>query len=190
MDFKEKLEQLFSGEVYDSTDIEILKFQMKLIQKVNAYNKVPLTNNGIRKRNKMLHQMLGGCGEDVYIETPFHANFGGSHVFIGNHFYANFNLTLVDDGLIKIGDHVFIGPNVTIATAQHPKDHELRAKGYQYNLPVVIGNNVWIGSNAVVLPGVTIGDNTIIGAGSIVTKDIPSNVIAVGNPCKVIKENK
>lgn len=102
--------------------------------------------------------------------------------------YANFNLTLVDDGHIYIGDKTMIGPNVTIATAGHPILPSLREKAMQYNIDVHIGKNVWIGAGAVILPGITIGDNTVIGAGSIVTKDIPANVVAVGNPCRVMRE--
>lgn len=106
---------------------------------------------------------------------------------VGNHFYANFDLSVVDDADIYIGDHVMIAPNVTIATASHPICPELRERVYQYNLPVHIGSRVWIGAGAVILPGVTIGDGTVIGAGSVVTKDIPAGVVAVGNPCRVLR---
>ncbi len=140
------------------------------------------------KRRKMLEEMLGDCGEGVYIEAPFYANFGGHHCHFGKMVYANYHLTCVDDTHIYIGDYTMIGPNVTIATAGHPILPELREQLYQYNMPVHIGRNCWIGAGAIVLPGVTIGDNTVIGAGSIVTKDIPSNVVAVGNPCKVMRE--
>ena len=130
---------------------------------------------------------MAELGENCYIESPLHTNWG-RHTHFGNNVYANFNLTLVDDTDIFIGDSVMIGPNVTIATAGHPIDPELRKKVAQYNIPVRIGNNVWIGAGAVVLPGVSIGENTVIGAGSIVTKDIPANVVAVGNPCRVLRE--
>jgi galactoside O-acetyltransferase len=109
-------------------------------------------------------------------------------VHFGKGVYANFNLTMVDDTHIYVGDYTMFGPNVTVATAGHPINPELRSKAYQYNMPVHIGKNCWLGAGVVVLPGVTIGDNTVIGAGSIVTKDIPSNVVAVGNPCKVLRE--
>ena len=132
--------------------------------------------------------MLAEVGENCYIEPPLRSNFGGHHVHLGKNVYANFNLTLVDDTHIYIGDCTMIGPNVTIATASHPVLPELREKGYQYNVPVHIGRNCWLGAGVVVLPGVTIGDNTVIGAGSIVTKDIPANVVAVGNPCRVLRE--
>ena len=127
-------------------------------------------------------------GDKCYLETPFYASWGGKNVSIGEHFYSNYNLMLVDDGEIIIGDNVMIAPNVILCSATHPVSPNLREKGVQYNLPVKIGNRVWIGANSVVMPGVTIGDNSIIGAGSVVTKDIPPNVIAFGNPCKVYRE--
>jgi galactoside O-acetyltransferase len=132
--------------------------------------------------------MLGDCGENTYIEAPFYANFGGRHCHFGKNIYVNYNLTCVDDTHIYIGDYTMIGPNVTIATAGHPIEPELRRKGLQYNKPVHIGENCWIGAGAILLPGVTVGDNTVIGAGSVVTKDIPSNVVAVGNPCRVMRK--
>ena len=131
--------------------------------------------------------MFMELGEECYIEPPLHANWGGKHVKLGRNVYANFNLTLVDDSYIEIGDYTMIAPNVVIATAGHPILPELREKVYQYNMPVKIGRNVWIGAGALILPGVTIGDNTVIGAGSVVTKDIPANVVAVGNPCRVLR---
>ena len=131
---------------------------------------------------------FAACGEGCYIELPFYANWGGHHLHFGSFIYANFNLTLVDDGHIYVGDHVMIGPNVTIATANHPLEPELRAKGLQYNRDVIIGENAWIGAGVIIVPGVTIGRNAVIGAGSVVTKDIPDNVLAVGNPCRVLRE--
>ena len=113
---------------------------------------------------------------------------GARILIFGNNVYANFNLTLVDDTDIFVGNSVMFGPNVTIATAGHPIDPELRAKVAQFNIPVNIGNNVWIGAGAIIMPGVNIGDNSVIGAGSVVTKDIPANVVAVGNPCRVMRE--
>ena len=135
-----------------------------------------------------MKEMFVECGESCYIQPPFYANWSGHHIHMGHHVYANFNLTVVDDGDVFIGDYVMIGPNVTIATAGHPIQPDLRRKAIQFNQPVHIGNNVWIGANALILPGVTIGDNSVIGGGSVVTKDIPANVVAVGNPCKVLRE--
>ena len=140
------------------------------------------------KRAALLREMFAEIGENAYIEPPFHANFGGRHVHIGRDFYANFNLTLVDDADIRIGDGCMCAPNVVIATAAHPIDSEMRRAALQYNLPVTIGNNVWLGAGAIVLPGVTIGDNTVVGAGAVVTKNLPANVVAVGNPARVLRE--
>ena len=136
----------------------------------------------------IFQKMFGKIGESSYIETPFYANWGGKNVYMGDHVYANFNLVLVDDAVIEIGDHVMIGPNVVLCTGTHPVSPRLRAKEAQYNKRVKVGSGVWIGANTMVMPGVTIGENSIIGAGSVVTKDIPANVIAFGNPCKVYRE--
>ena len=138
------------------------------------------------RRKELLKELLGSCGESVFIETPVHMSYG-SHVHLGENFYANFNLILVDDGEIHIGDKVMIGPNVTLCTTGHPVYPLYREMAAHYSLPIHIGNNVWIGAHSVVLPGVTIGDNAVIGAGSIVTRDIPANVVAVGNPCRVMR---
>ncbi|WP_411108636.1 sugar O-acetyltransferase [Vibrio vulnificus] len=140
----------------------------------------------MEKRTAILRDLLAEVGENCYIEPPLRANWG-KHTHLGNNVYANFNLTLVDDTHIYIGNSVMIAPNVTIATAGHPIDPELRRKVAQFNIPVHIKDNVWIGANSVVLPGVTIGENSVIGAGSVVTKDIPANVVAVGNPCRVLR---
>ena len=132
--------------------------------------------------------MFAEFGENSYSEPPLRANWGGPFVHFGKNIYANYNLTLVDDTHIYVGDYTMFGPNVTIATAGHPILPELRQQGYQYNAPVHIGKNCWIGAGALIMPGITIGDNVVIGAGSVVTRDIPSNVVAVGNPCKVMRE--
>lgn len=141
----------------------------------------------MEKRNEILKKLLAEVGKDCYVEPPLHANWGRNTHF-GNNVYANFNLTLVDDTDIFIGDNVMIGPNVTIATAGHPINPELRLKAAQFNIPVYIGNNVWIGAGAIILPGIKIGENSVIGAGSVVTKNIPDNVVALGNLCKVLRK--
>ncbi len=178
--------RMHSGELYLPGDEELMKEQMKYQDMLCDYNMTKPSES--EKRTAMLQEMLGDCGEDVYIEAPFYANWGGHHCHFGKMVYANYNLTCVDDTHIYIGDYTMIGPNVTIATAGHPILPELREKLYQYNMSVKIGRNCWIGAGVTIVPGVTIGDNTVIGAGSVVTKDIPANVVAVGNPCKVMRQ--
>ena len=160
--------------------------QLAYLDKMDEYNAIP--RRFVEKRAAMLPQMFAEVGEGCYIESPLHANWGGRHVHFGKFVYANFGLTMVDDTHIYVGDCTMFGPNVVIATAGHPILPELREQAYQYNSSVRIGRNCWLGAGVIVLPGVTIGDNTVIGAGSVVTKAIPSNVIAVGNPCKVLRE--
>jgi len=140
-----------------------------------------------QRRFYLLKEILGDMGKNIWIEPPVHMAYG-SNVHIGENFYANFNLVLVDDIDIYIGDNVMIAPNVTITATGHPVSPELRIDGTQFSIPINIGSNVWIGSNVVILPGITIGKNSVIGAGSVVTKDIPENVVAVGNPCKVLRK--
>ena len=125
--------------------------------------------------------------ENIYFEPPFHCEYG-NHIEVGENFYANVNCIMLDVGKITIGDNVLFGPNVSIYTARHPIHPESRNSGYEYGIPVTIGSNVWIGGSCVILPGVSIGNNVVIGAGSVVTKDIPDNVCAAGNPCRVIRE--
>ncbi|NWL88060.1 MULTISPECIES: DapH/DapD/GlmU-related protein [unclassified Paenibacillus] len=139
------------------------------------------------KRAALAHQLFGSYGANCWIEPPLHICYG-SHTFIGDGFYANTNLTIIDDTTVTIGKGVLVGPNVTICTVGHPVDPELRATGQMYAFPVVIEDGVWIGSGAIINPGVTIGKNSVIGAGSIVTTDVPPGVIAVGNPCRVLRE--
>ena len=182
MDIKEKQH---SGELYLPMDPDILKEQLVLLDSLKQYNDIPHVQ--LKEREKKLKEMLAEVGGGCYIESPFFSNFGGRHVHLGEGVYANFNLTLVDDTHIYIGDCTMIGPNVTIATAGHPILPQLRQQGLQYNMPVHIGKNCWLGAGVIVLPGVNIGDNTVIGAGSVVTRDIPANVVAVGNPCRVMR---
>lgn len=179
-------EKLHTGEIYYPSGDEIMTEQLACLDKLYDFNLTRPTE--LDKRAKMLKEMFAEIGDDCYIEPPLRSNWGGHHVHFGNSVYANFNLTLVDDTHIYVGDYTMIGPNVTIATAGHPILPELREKAYQFNQPVRIGRNCWLGAGVVVLPGVTIGDNSVIGAGSIVTKDIPSNVVAVGNPCRILRE--
>lgn len=178
--------KLHSGELYLPNDDEIVKEQTACLELLYDYNATRPSEG--EKRAEILKKMFAEIGGDCYIEPPLHSNFGGHHVHFGKNVYANFNLTLVDDTHIYVDDYTMIGPNVTIATAGHPILPVLREQAYQYNASVHIGRNCWLGAGVIVLPGVTIGDNSVIGAGSIVTKDIPANVIAVGNPCRVLRE--
>lgn len=178
--------KLHSGDIYQPMGQEIIDEQLALLDRMDAYNAIPRRN--MLQRQQMLPQLFAEVGEDCYIESPFYANWGGNHVHLGRNVYSNYGVTFVDDTHIYIGDYTMIGPNVVLATAAHPADPDLRRKGLQYNLPVRIGKNCWLGAGVIVLPGVTIGDNTVIGAGSVVTRDIPSNVVAVGNPCRVLRK--
>lgn len=181
------LNKLHDGSLYYAMDESIFKEQKSYLNMLYDYNQTrPFETE---KRMTMLPKMLAEIGEDSYIEPPFHANWGGRFLHLGSHVFINFNLSLVDDTHIYIGDYTMIGPNVMIATAGHPILPELRGEEpYQFNLPVHIGKNCWIGGNTSIIPGVSIGDNTVIGAGSVVTKDIPENVVAVGNPCRVLRK--
>lgn len=178
-------DRMHTGELYLPGDEEIMVWQTQCLDRLYDFNNTRPTE--FEKRQAMLREMFAEIGEGCYIEPPFRSNFGGAHCHWGKNVYANFNLTMVDDTHIYVGDCTMFGPNVTIATAGHPILPELREKGYQYNAPVHIGKNCWLGAGVVVLPGITIGDNVVVGAGSIVTKDLPSNVVAVGNPCRVLR---
>lgn len=178
-------EKMHSSELYEPGDPEIMQEQEQCLELLYDFNAT--RPHEYHKREELLKKMFAEIGEGCYIEPPLHANWAGHFVHMGAGVYANCNLTLVDDTAIFIGDHTMIGPNVTIATAAHPILPSIRKKGIQYNVPVHIGKNCWFGAGVVVLPGVTIGDNTVVGAGSVVTKDLPANVVAVGDPCKVLR---
>ena len=178
-------ERMRSGKLYFCTDEELAREQLKCLDRLYDFNQTrPLE---MEKRSALLKEILAEVGENCYVEPPLHANWG-IHTHFGRNVYVNFNLTLVDDTDIFVGDSVMFGPNVVVATAGHPIDPELRRKVAQFNVPVRIGSNVWIGAGAILLPGVTIGEGSVIGAGSVVTHDIPPNVVAVGNPCRVLRE--
>ena len=179
-------EKIHSGDIYWPSDESIMTEQLGYLDLMDEYNRTPRRLQ--KERGEMLKKLFAEVGENCYIESPYFANWGGHHVHLGSYVYANAGLKLVDDTHIYIGDCTMLGPNVVLATAGHPIDPELRGRGLQYNLPVRIGRNCWLGAGVIVMPGVTIGDNTVIGAGSVVTKDIPSNVVAVGNPCRVLRE--
>lgn len=181
-----ELEKMHATMLYDPADSDIMTEQLACLEKLYDFNNTRPSD--MARRSALLREMLAEIGEGCYIEPPFHANWGGRHVHFGHHIYANFNLTMVDDTHIYVGDCTMFGPNVTVATAGHPIDPSLREQGLQYNAAVHIGRNCWIGAGALIMPGVTIGDNTVIGAGSVVTRDIPAGVVAVGNPCRVMRE--
>ena len=180
--------KIHTGELYDPMDGEVAEVQKECMRLLYQFNATGPDEQD--RRNELMEKMFAEIGKDCYIEPPLRANWGGHFVHLGDRVYSNFNLTLVDDTDIYIGSYTMIGPNVVIATACHPEEPQLRRARLQYNKPVVIGENVWIGSGAIILPGVTIGDNSIVGAGSVVTRDIPANVVAVGNPCRVLREIK
>ena len=180
-----EIDKMHSVELYQPGDPEIMKEQTRCMELLYDYNATRPSEG--EKRSGLLTKMFAEVGEGCWIEPPLHANWAGHFVHLGTGVYANFNLTLVDDTAIYIGDHTMLGPNVTIATAGHPILPSLRSKGIQYNAPVHIGKNCWFGAGVIVVPGVTIGDNTVVGAGSVVTKDLPANVVAVGDPCRVLR---
>ena len=181
----EMKERLHTGELYLPNDDTIMEEQLRCLEKQYDYNQTrPLEQE---RRQKLLREMFAEIGGGCYIEPPLHANWGGHHVHFGSNVYANFGLTLVDDTHIFVGDGTMLGPSVTIATAGHPILPALRRLGYQYNAPVHIGKNCWLGAGVIVLPGITIGDDTVVGAGSVVTHDLPGGVVAVGTPCRVVR---
>ena len=186
MEIQEIKKRMYSGKLYYCDNETLANEQLKSLEMLYDFNATrPLEQE---KRKELLKNMFAEIGDNCYIEPPLHANWGGKNVHFGNGVYANFNLTLVDDCDICVGGNVMFAPNVTITTGTHPIHPILRSKKAQYNLPVHIGNNVWIGAGVTILPGVKIGDNTVIGAGSVVTKDIPANVVAIGSPCKVFRD--
>ena len=179
-------DKMLNGLLYDGNyDKSLLDERIKCKTLCHTYNS--LSPDKTEERKSILKKILGKTKENFWIEQSFWCDYG-ENIEIGENFYANHNLVILDAAKVTFGDNVFIGPNCSFYTPQHPLDVETRNKGLEYAFPVKVGNNVWFGGNITVLPGVTIGDNTVIGAGSIVTKDIPYNVIAAGNPCRVIRK--
>jgi len=177
-------EKMLAGHIYDACNPEILSELFTTQDSVFEYNQIRPTDHALR--TKKIKQILGKTGERVIINQPFHCDYG-SHISVGEDFFANFNLTVLDEAPVTIGNNCFIGPNVGLYTACHPTDPVARNSRQEWAEPITIGHNVWIGGGVTVLPGVTIGDNVTIGAGSVVAKDIPSNCVAVGNPCRPVK---
>ncbi len=154
-------------------------------KRIYEYNNLPPEE--YERQTQLIKEILGKTGQFVHIEAPFHCDYG-YNIEVGENFFANYNFVVLDIGKVRIGANAQIAPNVAIYTAGHPIHPEARNSGYEYGIDVTIGDNVWIGGNACIMPGVHIGDNVVIGGGSVVTKDIPSNVIAVGNPCHIVRE--
>lgn len=185
MNLEQQRQLVLSGQMYNDLTKELVSARERAVLLTNAYN--ASFGKPQEEREQILKQLLKSMGTDVYFEPNFRCEFG-YNISIGNHFYANFDCVMLDGGGIEIGDHVLFGPRVGIYTSNHAVDPWERANGACYAKPVKIGNNVWIGAGVHINQGVTIGDNTIIGSGSVITKDIPANVVAAGIPCKVIRE--
>lgn len=176
---------MLTGKPYKGFDSQLLQERQLAKELVFTFNS--LRPMEVDQRNEILKQLIGKTGTTFFIEPPFRCDYG-YNIEIGENFYANYNLTILDCATVTIGDNVLIGPNVGIYTAGHPLHHEKRNEQYEYAVPIHIGNNVWLGANTVINPGVSIGDGTVVGSGSVVTKDIPSGVVAAGNPCRVLRE--
>lgn len=179
-------EKMLAGKLYDANyNEELQKEREKAKDLCYEYNQIKPSKQ--EEKRKIIKQLLGKTKQNFLIEQPFMCDYG-YNIEIGENFYANHNLIILDGNKVTFGDNVFIAPNCAFYTAGHPLDPEQRNKGLEYAKPIEVGDNVWIGGNVVVLPGVKIGDNCVIGAGSVVTKDVPENSVAVGNPCKVIRK--
>ena len=177
-------EKMLNSELYDATDESLNKERETVKNLTYDYNLIRRSDKD--KRDELIRKILGKAGKNLWIESPFQCDYG-YNIEIGDNFYSNHNLIILDCAKVKIGDNVFVGPNVGIYTPCHPIDAKERMTFKEWAEPVTIGNDVWLGGNVTILPGVSIGNNVVIGAGSVVTKDIPSNCVAVGNPCKPVK---
>lgn len=179
------LERMESGKLFYAGDPDLSQAKLRCKELLYDFNHARPSQAG--EMLALLGQLLGAMGEGCWIEPPLYVNWG-SRIALGDHVYANTGLTVIDDTFVNIGSHVMLGPRVTISAASHPVDPELRRQAYQYDLPVVLEENVWVGAGATILPGVTIGKNSVIGAGSVVDRDIPPDVVAAGVPCRVLRE--
>ena len=177
-------ERMLAGLPYKAWMDGLSQERLENKKKIFAFNH--LEPDKIEEKEKLLKEILGKTGKYVNIEAPFHCDYG-YNIEVGENFFANYNFTVLDVGKVRIGANAQIAPNVSIYTAGHPIHPDSRNSGYEYGISITIGDNVWIGGNACIMPGVTIGNNVVIGAGSVVTKDVPDNVIAAGNPCKIIR---
>lgn len=183
---KSEKEKMLAGEIYDANnDSQLIAERDCCKEKCFEFNNTPPSDKS--KRKELIKRLLGRTGADFIIEQPFYCDYG-YNVEIGENFYSNHNLVILDEAGVIFGDNVFVAPNCSFYTAGHPLDVARRNAGLEYARAITVGNNVWIAGGVTVLPGVTIGDNSTIGAGSVVTKDVPPNVVAAGNPCRVIRE--
>jgi acetyltransferase-like isoleucine patch superfamily enzyme len=178
-------EKSLEGKLYKASDYKLFAERQNTKELIFRFNSLAPSEG--EKRNEIIRKLFCRTGEKFIIEPPFHCDYG-LNISIGNNFYSNFNLIILDCAKIEIGDNVLIGPNVGIYAASHPVHYELRISEWEFAFPVCIGNNVWIGGSVVINPGITIGDNSVIGAGSVVTRDVPSNVVAAGNPCRILRD--
>ena len=181
---KNELERMLAGELYDASDPELCRMRSEARRLTRQFNATTEEERGLRM--EILQELFASVGSNITIEPPFHCDYG-CHIHAGKNFYMNFNCIILDCATVAIGDDVMAGPGVHIYTAFHPLDARERVQGLELAAPVSIGNRVWIGGGAIICPGVVIGDNTTIGAGSVVTRDIPANVFAAGNPCRVLR---
>lgn len=177
-------EKMLTGFAYKAFDRELLCDRQETKEQVFEFN--ALKPSALKKRNEIIIDLFGEEKGSFFIEPPFRCDYG-YNIEIGENFYSNYNLVILDGARVSIGDNVLIGPNVGIYTATHPIDSELRSLGDEYAFPIIIEDNVWIGGHVVINPGVTIGANSVIGSGSVVTKDVPKGTVAAGNPCRVIR---
>lgn len=177
-------QQMTSGERYDASHPQLIEELERIREKIWKFNNLRPSQK--EEQREILKDILGGHGERFHFNQPFRCDYG-SNIYIGENFFANFNLTILDEAEVRIGDNCFIGPNVSIYTACHPLDAASRNQLIEWSEPVTIGDNVWIGGGVTVVPGVRIGNNVVVGAGSTVTRDIPDNTVAAGNPARVIK---
>lgn len=185
--FENEWQKMLQGEIYEATHPEFMRRLEEVRDLLWEYN--ALRPSETERRAKIIHGLLGSCGERCHINQPFRCDYG-CNIHIGDDFFANFNLTILDEAEVRMGNHVFIGPNVSMYTACHPINSTERRTGVEWAEPITIGNDVWIGGSATILPGVTIGDNAVIGAGCVVTRDVPSNTVVAGNPARVIRKTE
>lgn len=183
--FEQEWQKMLDGKVYEARHPEFLRRLENTRNQLYIYNNI--SPSKIAEQESILQSLLGHVGKNFHFNQPFRCDYG-CNIFIGDNFFANFNLTILDEAYVVFGDNCFVGPNVSIYTACHPLEYQVRNTGVEWAEKVTIGNNVWIGGSTTILPGVTIGDNCVIGAGSVVTKDVPSNTVVAGNPAKVIRQ--